>query len=578
MNLILRIVKMMKKRTIIASFAVIAVAVLESLATLASPKIVEEIINQVLYELELKTLIPLLLITLGIMIVKGVFLFAQKYLNEYVSQKMVYLIRNKLYSKIQSQSIDFFDRIETGQLISRGTTDINAIKRLLSSGFKNLLNAIVLYIGIFVMIGIADWRILIGELVVAPILLIIMYNFTKRNRSLFRAIQIKYGDLNSILSENVRGAEVVRASATENYEIEKFEKENQKYLDLNIKRAKLRSFMTVAFPFVLGLGSFLIWLVGGIQVLQGAMLVGTLVALNSYVLLLTKPTNQMTYTIVNYQKGMAALDHIFEIIDLDKKIKDKPDAMELDEIEGKITFENVIFSYREEEPPVVKNISLEISPGETVAFLGTTGSGKSTIVSFVPRFYDPQEGRVLIDDIDVRDIKVESLRNKISLVQQETFLFAKTIKENIAFGKPDATDEEIIEAAKIAQAHDFIMSFKNGYETQVGERGVTLSGGQKQRLTIARAILTNTPLLIMDDSSSALDFETEHQFHQAISELIKNRTTLIITQRLSTIKFASKIIVMDNGEIIEQGKHEELIENKGLYYYLYTSQLLTQEE
>jgi ABC-type multidrug transport system fused ATPase/permease subunit len=262
---------------------------------------------------------------------------------------------------------------------------------------------------------------------------------------------------------------------------------------------------------------------------------------------------------------------------MEKKIQEKSDAIEMPEIKGVITFDEVTFAYVEDNPPVLKNINLEIPAGETVAFLGTTGSGKSTIVSLVPRFYDPQEGSVKIDGIDIKDVQIDSLRQQIAIVQQEAFLFARTIKENIAFGKPDASDEEIIRVAKIAQADEFITSFPDGYETVVGERGITLSGGQKQRLTIARALLLDYPLLIMDDSSSALDFETEHQFQNAIGELIKNRTTLVITQRLSTIKYATLIIVMDKGEIVEQGTHEKLLEKGGLYKHLYETQLLEQE-
>ncbi|MHA1365594.1 MAG: ABC transporter ATP-binding protein [Candidatus Heimdallarchaeota archaeon] len=578
MHPVLRIVKLMTRRTIIAVVAVVIVAILESLATIASPKIVEQVINKVFYELDILQLIPLLLIAIGLAVVKAIFLFSQKFLNEYVTQKTIYLIRNRLYSKIQSQSIDFFDRIETGQLISRGTIDVNAIKRLLSGGFRIFLSAIILYVGIFVMVGITDWRMLIIGLVVAPVLFAIMYFYTKRSRPLFRSIQNKFGDLNSVLSENVRGSRIVRAFATEEIEIGKFEKENQTYLNLNLKMARLRSLMTILFPFILSLGSFLVWFVGGQQVLSGEIMVGTLVALNSYILLLQSPTRLMTYAVVNYQEGIAALNRIFEIIDIEKKIQDKPDAIELMDVKGKITFDSVSFTYGEDQPSVLRNISLEIQPGETVAFLGTTGSGKSTLVSLVPRFYDPQEGKVLIDGVDVRDVQVETLRRNISLVQQEAFLFARTIKENISFGKPDATDDDIIRVAKIAQAHDFITSFPNGYDTHVGERGVTLSGGQKQRLTIARALLTDTPLLIMDDSSSALDFETEHHFQEAINALVKNRTTLVITQRLSTIKFATKIIVMDRGKIVEEGTHDDLMKNQGLYYYLYSSQLLTQKE
>jgi len=289
------------------------------------------------------------------------------------------------------------------------------------------------------------------------------------------------------------------------------------------------------------------------------------------------PTRFLSFAILHFQEGTASLNRIFEITDMEKKIQEKSDAIEMPKIVGVIAFEGVTFAYVEDNPPVLKNINLKIPAEETVAFLGTTGSGKSTIVSLVPRFYDPQEGSVKIDGINIKDVKIDSLRQQIAIVQQEAFLFARTIKENIAFGKPDATDEEIIRVAKIAQADEFITSFPDGYNTIVGERGVTLSGGQKQRLTIARALLLNNPLLIMDDSSSALDFETEHQFQNAIDELIKNRTTLVITQRLSTIKYATLIIVMDKGEIVEQGTHEKLLEKGGLYRHLYETQLLEQE-
>jgi ATP-binding cassette subfamily B protein len=392
-----------------------------------------------------------------------------------------------------------------------------------------------------------------------------------------RQIQNKFGDMNSVLAENVYGARVVRAFAAENFEFDKFEKENQIYLDLNMNMARLRAYITTLFPLILGVGSFLLLFVGGRTiVLGGDMDLGRLIAINSYLLLLQTPTRFMSFAILHFQEGTASLNRIFEIVDMEKKIVDKPDAEEMPKIKGLIELKNITFTYIEDNPPVLKGIDLKIEPGETVAFLGTTGSGKSTIVSLVPRFYDPQIGTVKIDGIDIRDVKVESLRKQIALVQQEAFLFAKTIRENIAFGKYDATDEEIIRVSKIAQAHDFIIEYPNGYDTIVGERGVTLSGGQKQRLTIARALLLNNPLLIMDDSSSALDFETEHQFQIAINELVKGRTTLIITQRLSTIKYATKIIVMDKGQIVEIGTHEVLMEKGGLYKHLYETQLIDQ--
>ncbi len=568
----------MTRKTKFAFLVVIGIAILESASTIATPRIVEEIINQVFYDKNLYILWPLLGAAVGIAIGKGVFLFGQRYLNEYIAQNVIYLVRTKLYSKIQRQSIDFFDRIESGQLISRGTSDVNAIHRLMSQGFRIFLRAIILYVGIFVMIGLSNWIYLIVVGVVAPILFVIMFTYTRRTRPLFRDIQNKFGDLNAVLTENVRGSRVVRAFATEKYEIEKFEKENKTYMELNLKRARLRSMMNTLFPFILSFASFILLYIGGMQVLDQNLQIGTLVALNSYLLLLRLPTRNMTYAIINYQEGIAAMNRIYEIIDMEKKIKNKPGAINLPKVSGKIKFDKITFSYREDESPILKNISLDIEPGETVAFLGTTGSGKSTIVSLVPRFYDPQEGTVFIDGLDIRDVKIRSLRENIALVQQEAFLFARTIRENIAFGRTDATEEEIIRVAKIAQAHDFIMETPNGYDTIVGERGTTLSGGQKQRLTIARALLLNCPFLIMDDSSSALDFETEYQFQQAVNELVKNRTTLIVTQRLSTIKFATKIVVLNKGEIAEMGTHEELMKKNGLYKYLYETQLLTQEE
>ncbi|MBN1329436.1 MAG: ABC transporter ATP-binding protein [Candidatus Heimdallarchaeota archaeon] len=578
MHPVRRIYKLMSGKTKLAFLVVTIIAVLESSSTLASPKIVEILINRVFVEKEFELFIPLLAAAIGIVIAKTIFLFLQGYLNEYIAQNMVFAIRHRLYSKIQQQSIDFFDRIDSGQLISRGTTDIDAIKKLMSQGFRLILRAVILYIGIFTLVGISDPYSLIIVGVLAPILFTIMLIYTGRRRPLFQSIQNKFGDLNSVLKENVRGARVVRAFATEEYEITKFEKENETYMNLNIQLAKLKSLLNVVFPFILSIGTIALWLFGGRQAIQGVISLGTLVAFVSYIQLLQTSTRFMIYGILQYQEGIAAMNRIYEIIDMENKIVNKPNAIELLEIDGKITFENVTFAYREGENPVLKNINLVILPGETVAFLGTTGSGKSTIVSLVPRFYDPQEGAVYIDNNDIRDIRIESLRSKIALVQQEAFLFARTIKENIAFGKPDATLDEIIQVAKIAQAHDFIIETPKGYDTVVGERGVSLSGGQKQRLTIARALLLNNPILIMDDSSSALDFETENQFQKAVNALVKNRTTLIVTQRLSTIKFATKIVVMKNGEIEEIGTHEELIKKKGLYKYLYETQLLSQQD
>ncbi len=584
MHPLLRIVKYMKKKTLFAIGVVIFTAILDSGFTLVSPYIIREIINNIFYEDNfvlrfnaLKLWIPIL-IAIGFL--ASTFRFVQRYINEYISQNVIYDLRNRLYTKIQRQSIDFFDRMETGQLISRGTSDVEAIRRLLSIGLRIFLRSICLYTGIFVIVGLMDWQLMLIFVGFAPVMFISMFMYAKRIRPLMRQIQNKFGDMNSVLAENVYGSRVVRAFAAESFESTKFETENEKYLNLNLRLAKLRAYINTIFPLLLTIGSFLILLFGGRAVLAGTLVggIGTLVAVNSYLIMMRMPTRFMSFAILHLQEGTASLNRIFEVIDMEKKIIEKDDAIELPKITGKIEFKDVTFTYVEGNPPVLDEINLTITPGETVAFLGTTGSGKSTIVSLIPRFYDPIEGAVLIDDVDIRDVQLEPYRRQIAIVQQEAFLFAKTIKENIAFGKPDATEEEILRVSKIAQAHEFIISFPDGYDTVVGERGLTLSGGQKQRLTIARALLLKTPLLIMDDSSSALDFETENQFQVAVGELIKNKTTLIVTQRLSTIKFATKIVVMDRGKIVELGEHDELMSKGGLYKHLYETQLIDQQD
>jgi len=584
MHPLLRIVKYMKKKTLFAIGVVIFTAILDSAFTLVSPYIIREIINSIFYEENfvlrfnaLKLWIPIL-IAIGFL--ASIFRFVQRYINEYISQNVIYDLRNRLYTKIQKQSIDFFDRMETGQLISRGTSDVEAIRRLLSIGLRIFLRSICLYTGIFIIVGLVDWQLMLIFVGFAPVMFISMFMYAKRIRPLMRQIQNKFGDMNSVLAENVYGSRVVRAFAAEKFESAKFENENEKYLELNLRLAKLRAYINTIFPLLLTIGSFLILLFGGRGVLAGTLVggIGTLVAVNSYLIMMRMPTRFMSFAILHLQEGTASLNRIFDVIDMEKKITEKEDAIELPKIIGKIEFKDVTFTYTEGNPPVLNKINLTIAPGETIAFLGTTGSGKSTIVSLIPRFYDPNEGVVLIDDVDIRDVKIEPFRRQIAIVQQEAFLFAKTIRENIAFGKPDASEEEILRVAKIAQAHEFITSFPKGYDTVVGERGLTLSGGQKQRLTIARALLLKTPLLIMDDSSSALDFETENQFQVAVSELIKNKTTLIVTQRLSTIKFATKIVVMDRGKIVELGKHDELMSQGGLYKHLYETQLIDQQD
>jgi len=349
---------------------------------------------------------------------------------------------------------------------------------------------------------------------------------------------------------------------------------SQDYFNTNVGAAKLRAQHIPLMEFMAGLGTVFILLYGGIQVMSGEITIGTLVAFNSYLLLLLQPMRFLGFITSFMQRALAGAKRIFEIVDAVPVIKDKSDAVELSSIKGHIRFENVSFSYGQE--PVLKDVTFEAKPGETIALLGTTGSGKSSIISLIPRFYDITGGKLTIDGCDVRDIRIECLRKHIGIVHQETFLFSTTIKENIAYGSPTASMDEIENAAKAAEAHDFIASFAEGYNTVIGERGSTLSGGQKQRVAIARALLKDPKILILDDSTSSVDIETEFQIQKALQALLKNRTTFVITQRLSTIKNADKIVVLDAGQIMEIGTHDELMNKNGLYRRIYETQLATQ--
>ena len=540
------------------------------------PLLIRIIIDDVVIRMDYHLLLFLTLAILGIAALRGTLSFAQRYTTEYITQKVVYDVRNRIYEALQRQSFTFYDKMLTGQLMSRVTSDVDLLRGFLAWGFPQFVGIAATFIGVFAIAFSMSWKLTLLALSTAPILFLITLGFSRKIRPVFTEGQERLGVVNAVLQENIAGVKVVRAFAKEDEEERKFMEKSREYFNINVGAARLRAKYIPLMEFMVGLGTVLILLFGGMQVISGEITIGTLVALNTYLLLLLMPMRFLGFITAFIQRALAGEKRIFEVLDAVPEIKDKPDAIEFDSIKGHVKFENVSFSYGQE--PVLKNVAFEAKPGETVALLGATGSGKSSIINLIPRFYDVTDGKLTIDGLDVRDLTMKSLRQHIGIVHQETFLFSTTIKENIAYGRPNATMDEIVNAARTAEAHDFIVSFPEGYDTLIGERGSTLSGGQKQRVAIARALLKDPRILILDDSTSSVDIETEYQIQRALQALLKNRTTFVITQRLSTIKNAHKIVVLDEGKIAETGTHDELIDKNGLYRRIYETQLATQAE
>jgi ATP-binding cassette subfamily B protein len=422
-----------------------------------------------------------------------------------------------------------------------------------------------------------DWKLTLLSLGTMPFLLLSVAAFNTRVRPRYRLIQQEMAELTTTLQENISGVRVVRAFAQEERETEKFRQKNWKYLEENILTVRLWAFYFPLMQFITGLGSTLILWYGGRQVILGHLTIGQMLAFTALLGRLIGPVRMLGWLVNMYSQASAAAQRVFEILDTRSEVHDKPGAYELPPISGHVRFDNVSFAY-DRTNYVLRDIDIDAKPGERIAVLGGTGSGKSTLINLLPRFYDSTDGVITVDDIDIRDVTLESLRRQIGMVLQETFLFSAPIRDNIAYGRVDATDEEIIAAAKVARIHDFIVSLPQGYDSLVGERGVGLSGGQKQRISIARALLLNPAILILDDSLSSVDTETEYLIQQALEVLMQDRTSFIIAQRLSTVKNADQIIILDDGRVVEQGDHETLLAAGGIYREIYNLQFRSQEE
>jgi ATP-binding cassette subfamily B protein len=506
-------------------------------------------------------------------IARGIFSFAQNYLSQTLSQDIAFELRNDLFAKVQRLSFSYHDRNQTGQLMIRATDDVERLRVFLGQGLLMAVQAFVLLTGTLIILLLTNFRLTLVIVPILPLALVIFMIFGRIAMPLFQEIQVRLGRVNTILQENMAGLKVVKAFAQEPVEKARFGDSIDSLLEQQITVARTLSFL---FPFVFliaNLGQAAVLYFGGRQIIEGTLTLGEWQKFSLYLVYVFIPMGQLGFIISLMAQAAASAGRIFEILDAQNEVQNKPDAVPLTEVTGRVTFDNVTFRYFGSGDPVLKEVSFTAEPGQTVALLGATGSGKTSVINLIPRFYDVSTGQVLIDGHDVRDLTIESLRQQIGVVLQETTLFSGTIRENIAFGRSDATEEEIIAAAKAAAAHDFIISFPRGYDTPVGERGSTLSGGQKQRVAIARALLINPRILILDDSTSSVDVQTEYEIQKALDGLMKGRTSLVIAQRISTVLNADQILVLENGRVVDQGNHEELMENSPIYVDIYHSQL-----
>jgi ATP-binding cassette subfamily B protein len=485
-------------------------------------------------------------------------------------------IRRELFISIEGKPFSFFDKNQTGQLLSRSTQDVEAVSQLLGTWIDNVYGLFFMYIFVYaVLFSINVWLAIISLLPMA-IMVYSSRSFARQARPLYLKRQQLFAKISAYLQQNIVGMKVVRTFLREKETSEKFKQVQYEFRDTDIKGARLRATITPLNIVVFRIGQMMCFVFGGYLIINGIITLGTLILFYQYLLKLYTANMQIPVMMSDYTLAMAGASRFFSVLDSEPEVKEKPDAIELPPIEGEVRFENVNFGYIKDKL-ALENINLLVKPGETVALLGATGSGKSSLIHLIPRFYNVTSGKVTIDGYDVRDISFRSLRKQVAYVPQDTFLFSGTILRNITFGKPDATLEEAVEAAKAAKADGFITSFPQAYDTYVGERGITLSGGQKQRLTIARALLMNPKILILDDALSFVDSKTELEIQQALKSLMKDRTCFVISQRFSMIRNADRIIVLDDGKIVEMGTHDELVAKGGIYKRIYQTQFVLQD-
>jgi ATP-binding cassette subfamily B protein len=559
------------------AFGAFAGLLLASAANLATPQLIAYAIDSGIAPRRLGIILLAVGGLAGAAIVRGLFQFLQGYLAERASQGVAYDLRNALFAKIERLGFSYYDRVETGQLVTRLTSDVEQIRTFAGSGVVQLAAAAVMLLGTTGLLLFLDWRLALVALAIVPVIFVLLLRFVRKIGPLFRGVQQTLGRLNSVLQEDLAGTRVIRTFAREDYESARYRSVNDELLSKNLET--VRTFSN-NFPFIFlfaNLGTLAIVLFGGLQVIGGNLSIGELVAFNTYLGFLLFPILTIGFLAAGISRAGASSQRVFEVLDAPLEVQDAPDAVPLPLIHCRVELDDVSFRYPGDEREILRDISFDAEPGQTVAILGTTGSGKSTLVNLLPRFYDVTEGSVRLDGHDVRDVTLASLRSQIGIVLQTSLLFSGSVRDNIAYGKPSATQEEIEAAARAARADEFIRTLPEGYDTVIGERGVGLSGGQRQRIAIARALLIDPRLLILDDSTSAVDAETEAAIQESLDQLMResNRTVLVIAQRVSTVRDADLILVLDEGGIAARGTHEELLRDSELYNEILGSQLLS---
>jgi ATP-binding cassette subfamily B multidrug efflux pump len=571
------------RRNVAITYGALAVA---TLAQLAVPQLVQNMIDATTGgfatgadpALGERLVINAALLIVVFAIMRGVFSFAQAFMSEKTSQDVAFDLRNAIFARVQRLSFSYYDQNQTGQLMIRATDDVERLRTFVAQGLVLATQSFLLLIGALVVLAFTNWQLTLVVLPLLPISLVLFMFFGRISQPLFMTIQAKLSALNTILQENLAGIKVVKAFTREQHERRRFDAAATDLMDQQLRVSRIFSFLFPVIFLVAQVGQAAILYFGGLQIMGGSLNLGEYQKFSLYLVYVFFPLGQLGFIITLMAQAAASAGRIFEVLDAKSEIADKPGATELPPISGHVEFRDVTFRYLASSDPVLKKVSFVAKPGQTVALLGATGSGKTTIINLLPRFYDASEGMILIDGHDLRGVTIDSLRSQIGIVLQETNLFSGSIRDNIAFGRSDASDEEVVAAAQAASAHEFIMGFPDGYNTRVGERGATLSGGQKQRIAIARALLLDPHLLILDDSTSSVDLQTEHRIQQALDRLMRGRTSFVIAQRISTVLNADQILVLDQGQIVAHGTHTDLMESSPIYAEIYHSQLIGDAE